>query len=393
MESPVELPVAAPDMFVNLDEDEAYAGTSYLDWHCLATATTLENFKTLKLEDIEPENQSCEICFEPFDSSENPVQILSCGHVFGHICLSSWLAEIRSNWPSRDSISPSSSDMDSDDSYEIDPEGEDPWLAELRANWTGDPSSDPLSDTDSHCSYEEDPDSEFLEAMVLTDVDDADNVFQDDDELRFDWRDHLNWVSDDENDLRLTDWLSPEVGDGSCPKCRGKFLLVVRCERMAMRIAAHIEFWDKLYEKLGISRSAKEEQSRTDLMRYVQMVELPPRSAAINSEDMRGFTLQAQASAMRFALRRGKRDLDPLQTYLRDAIFNLGCYGLREWRGEYRANSYENRRVPLWCYAVDHLERGRRLPHDSNSYWSFNHELNEQISGPWRRKLFAEIGG
>ena len=223
--------------------------------------------------------------------------------------------------------------------------------------------------------------------MVLTDVADADNVFQDDDELRSDWRDYLNWVSDDEIDI-IPRW--PEVDEGSCPKCRGKFLLVAQSGLMGMRITARIQFWDKLYEKLGISRSAKEEQSRTDLLRYVQTVE-PPRRA-VTSAHMRGFTLQAQASAMRFALRRGKRDLDPLQTYLRDAIFNLGCYGLREG-GEYQADSYENRRVPLWCYDVDYMERGWRLPHESKDYWKFYRELNKQISGPWRRKLFADIGG
>ena len=55
-------------------------------------------------------------------------------------------------------------------------------------------------------------------------------------------------------------------------------------------------------------------------------------------------------------MRRGKRDLDPLQTYLRDAILNLGCHGLNE--GEYNSDSYENRKVPKWCYQVDRIERG-----------------------------------
>ena len=167
-------------------------------------------------------------------------------------------------------------------------------------------------------------------------------------------------------------------------------MLVVRSEMMGARIKARVLFWDDLYEKLGISRSAKEEQSRTDLLRYVEMVEQPSRTST--PKQMRRYTVQAQASAMRFALRRGNRDLDPLQTYLRDAIFNLGCYGLRE--GEYDAKSYENRRVPVWCYKIDRLERRQTTARNWNTpSWDFYRSLNNQISGPWRRKLFAEVGG
>lgn len=68
----MESPVAPRDIFVSLDEDEAYAGTSYSDWRLLATET--EAFKTLKIEDLGPENQACEICFEPFHSSETQLR-------------------------------------------------------------------------------------------------------------------------------------------------------------------------------------------------------------------------------------------------------------------------------------------------------------------------------
>lgn len=92
----MESPVAPPNMFVFLDGDEAYAGTTYSEWLLMVSQT--ENFKSLKIEDIEPENRVCEICFEPLGPSEEPIQILSCGHVFGHVCLSNWLAEFRSTW-------------------------------------------------------------------------------------------------------------------------------------------------------------------------------------------------------------------------------------------------------------------------------------------------------
>ncbi|MCJ1272116.1 hypothetical protein MMC22_012023 [Lobaria immixta] len=364
----MESPVVPPDKFVSLDEDEAYAGTSYSDWRVLARET--ENFKTLKMEDIEPENQKCEICFEPFDPLEKPIQILSCGHIFGHVCLSNWLAEFRSNWAAEDPFWP----------------------------------RPPFSETSLR---ESDEKSEFKEAVLLTDLDDVSIALQDNGQRRRDWRDCLNWDSDDEKDLMPTSWLPLAVHDASCPKCRGKFSLV-RSGEMGVMIKARVHFWDDLYEKLGISRSAKEEQSRTDLLRYVQMVELP--RIEIQPEQMRSFTLQAQASAMRFAMRRGKRELDPLQTYLRDAIFNLGCYGLRE--GEYDATSYENRRVPVWCYKVDRIERGLspltvyvKQPDQlglipGTEEWNlveysknFFREWKLQISGPWRRTLFHEVGG
>lgn len=125
---------------------------------------------------------------------------------------------------------------------------------------------------------------------------------------------------------------------------------------------------------------------------------------------MRSFTLKAQISALRFALRRGKRDLDPLQTYLRDAIFNLGCHGLNE--GEYNSDSYENRKVPKWCYQIDRIERGlspivkrendlvnsteenSTEEKDEVEYsMEFYRQLREQTMGPWRRALFTEVGG
>lgn len=186
----------------------------------------------------------------------------------------------------------------------------------------------------------------------------------------------------------------------------GMFFSIQRCGILGVMIEARVHFWDRLYEKLGICRSAKEERSRNDLLRYFQMVQVPP--IVIKPEHMRSFTLHAQVSAMRFALRRGKRDLDSLQTYLRDAIFHLGCYGLHEYG--YDAGSYEDRKVPLWCYQVDRIERGLSSiilatnwlhacdnidDQESLLEYSraFNRELRQLVSGPWRRTLFAEAGG
>ena len=181
---------------------------------------------------------------------------------------------------------------------------------------------------------------------------------------------------------------------------------------MGVRIEARLFFWDVVYHRLGLSRSAKEEECRTDLLRYVQMLQVSKSETEIKTQHMRPFTLQAQVSAMRFALRRGDRDLDPLQTSLRDGIFNLGCYGVYD--GEYDAGSYEDREVPVWCYQVDRIERGlspiinellpvrlglHRILKDPQDYalveqtLEFYQTLNQLRFGPWKRTLLAEVGG
>lgn len=360
--------VAPAKTFIHLEEDEAYACTSFAEWQLIVTQ--MENFETLKVEDIEPENRFCEICFEPFgpfddgSPSEEPVQLLGCGHVFGHVCISHWLAQFM-------------------------PQGK--WWYYIKDSYLHS-----LSDRD----FRSNEATKVCAAINHTDFDNVGILYHEDRQLRRDWRDILNWNTDYLEDLLPASmpWFGPELRDASCPKCRGEFL-ILRSGLMGVKVEAHLHFWDRLYEKLGISRSPKEEQSRNDLMRYVQMVQV--QKMEIQPEDMRSFTLQAQVSAMRFALRRGNRALDSPQTYLNIAIFNLGCYGIHE--GEYDAVSYETLGVPLWCYQVDRIERGlnpRMLPVVRHRNWNlvdyhreFYLEHRRQIFGPWRRTLFAEVGG
>ncbi|MCJ1425142.1 hypothetical protein MMC29_003030 [Sticta canariensis] len=365
----MESPITPPELVVSLDEDEAYAGTSHSEWQSMIKQ--MENLIPLKLEDIESENGDCEICYEPL-GLEEPIKLLACGHVFGQICLYRWLAEFM----------PSGKWWD--------------WKAS-DAYWPH-PSEEVFGVFD---------ENEFHEAIIHTNVRDVSIAYREDGRLRRDWRDYLNWSSDNNEDLMPTLglWPSNDVHHATCPKCRNEFS-ILRYGEVGMRIEARLRFWDLMYEKLGLSRSAKEEQSRNDILRYIKMVQVP--RTEIKLEHMRQFTLQAQVSAMRFALRRGNRELDPLQSDLRDAIFNLACYGLHD--GEYCAISYENRRIPLWCYQVDRIERGlspavlgvmqwsygvgKRPSTDIGRYSEkFFLELQQQVSGPWRRTLFAEVGG
>lgn len=81
-----------PKFFVS--EDEAYAGTSTSDWK--AIVDQMEFLKPIKLNDIEPKDQNCDICrgsFGPSDDGSNPESpvALLCGHVFGNDCISAWI--------------------------------------------------------------------------------------------------------------------------------------------------------------------------------------------------------------------------------------------------------------------------------------------------------------
>lgn len=367
-EKKMESSVASTKVFVSLDEDEAYAATSYSDWQRIVKQ--MEHFKSVKIEDIEPENRVCSICFDPFGHSddgkpEEPIQLLSCGHVLGHVCLSNWLATFMAN-----------------------------------GKWCGCLASDYYWCFVSDASFQVHDENEFREATRDTNVNDMSTVFPGDDQLiRRDWGNYLIFNPRNGEDLMRGSSFPFGTYKASCPLCRNEFS-IKRCGLTGGIIEARLRFWDRLYEKLGISRSEKEEQSRTDLLRYVQMVREPNKD--ITPEHMRSFALQAQMTTMRFALSRGKRDLDPQQAYLRDALFNLGCYGLHE--GEYSATSYETRKVPLWCFLMDRVAR-HRLPiftADSKSETDparlakvridFHKKLKQQVSGPWRRALYAARG-
>ena len=365
----MESPEASEKKFLSRKRHEAYAGTSQYQWQWIINQ--LSNFMPLKLEDLEPERKDCEICFEPLGRSEEPVKLLSCGHVFGHVCLYQWVAQFI-------------------------PEGK--WC-----NWEP---SDAYRPYLSEEAFRINDDYELRECIRRTSIGKISTAFQDG-ELRPDWRNRLNWSSDSVDDLMPRSCGVPRAAfsEITCPKCRDMFSITTT-GLIGVRMEARLHFWDILYEKLGISRSEEEEKCRTDLMRYVQMTRVP---TDIETEDVRSYTLQAQVSAVRFALRRGKEDLDPLQTYLREGIFNLGCYGLHE--GEYDPTSYEDREIPIWCFQIDRIERGLSpiiapaldSPSGQESYLyyvalvrnakRFHRDLKSQVFGPWSRTLFAELGG
>lgn len=85
--------VTSANQFV-LGDDEVYAGTSRSEWEDVVKQ--LDFLKAVKLDDIEPDNQECDICRESFGSAvddqspEKPVS-LPCGHIFGNRCISGWM--------------------------------------------------------------------------------------------------------------------------------------------------------------------------------------------------------------------------------------------------------------------------------------------------------------
>ena len=185
-----------------------------------------------------------------------------------------------------------------------------------------------------------------------------------------------------------------ETDDFACPKCRQDFTVSISEER-ALAMKAQLQFWDHAYEKLGITRSAYEERCRKDLWCFVSKTKAKPITHTSQRNRLYSLERRAQVAAVRFALRRGRWDLTPVQRAFRDGFFLLGCYGVNDALKAYRAEAYENRLIPLWCWQFDRLERGM----DPSYAWSrgsyhrqrFLDEQLEQRMGPWMRTLFKEL--
>lgn len=281
-------PRVAPANMFTLHYDEVYAGTPSSEWEVVVNH--LELLKLVRLEDIEPENQECDICRESFRSSDNgtssekPVS-LPCRHIFGKNCILDWIAVSRR----RDFNRPI-----------------------------------PVGNSS---------------VGLLT-------AF-------------------------------------SCPKCRKTFTIEISGELTAA-IEARLRLWDLAYQKLGIIRSVEEEEDRQDLWRFVEELKLMevswngPRSL---------LDLRAQVSGLRFALQQLRWDLTPVQLHLRDAFFNLACYGVNDVPEEYCAESYEDRTIPTWCQRFARTMRGHN-PNLSQNLCEFFDNWEQQRIGPWRRSLF-----
>ncbi|MCJ1462736.1 hypothetical protein MMC07_001339 [Pseudocyphellaria aurata] len=186
----------------------------------------------------------------------------------------------------------------------------------------------------------------------------------------------------------------PRTTAFSCPKCRKRHTIPVVekqiAQEKAMAVKARLHFWDRAYDRLGIHRSPEEEASREDLQRFVEMTP----TEFVSGDRMRSYDLRAQVSALRFAVRRAHSDLTPVQSQLRDALFNLACFGIDETPAEYHDEWYEDRPIPIWCWQFDKIQRGCDPSYD----WSmgefrdrFLADWAQQRLGPWRRTLMAEV--
>ncbi|MCJ1426982.1 hypothetical protein MMC29_004885 [Sticta canariensis] len=173
----------------------------------------------------------------------------------------------------------------------------------------------------------------------------------------------------------------------TCPTCRKAFTFPKLSGEEAAGIEARLRFWDGAYEKLGIVRSEKEEVCRQHLLQMLEVTKA--ERSAVPRHRILVYEFHAQVSAMRFAIRRGRSDLTPVQCHLRDGLFNLGCYGVNDSPEKYCAEAYDNRgNLPLWCLQFERLEHGMKEKYDEIAgravYW------NSWCLGPWRRKMFAD---
>lgn len=306
-------PRVAPANLFLLNDDEAYAGVSTSEWEVIAHLH-LGFLKPVKLDDMEPKNQKCDICWESFGSSnectnrEQPVS-LPCGHIFGKDCISDWIGIKR-------------------DDVEV--------------------------------SFEEEID-----------------------------------YSDNFPDLLPRSVASPRT-HFVCPKCRKTGTILILGEQ-APEVEARLQFWDRAYQVLGVVRSVKEEECRQDLLRFVERMKTEQKELSWDQTEK--FDVRARLSAIQFALRRARRDLNPLQRYLRDAFFTLGCTGVDDYMvlnaHEFCIESYEDESIPSWCWQFDRWERGLNARFSLNDgikrFERFFEKWSQQRLGPWRRELFAEI--
>lgn len=175
----------------------------------------------------------------------------------------------------------------------------------------------------------------------------------------------------------------------SCPKCRKRLRVQTPSGEQAAAIEARIQFWDFAYRKLGIVRSIEEEECRQGLWQYVE--EMKVGQPEVVWHRIRSFEICAQISAMRFAMRRGRWDLTPLQSHFRDGLFNLGCHGPNLSR-EYNAKWFDERELPFWCWHLERVEQGLDPAYDwrqeRENPTVCNRWIQERL-GPWRRALFA----
>lgn len=133
---------------------------------------------------------------------------------------------------------------------------------------------------------------------------------------------------------------------------------------------------------------------RQDTQKFVKTTSVESRGDGGNL--IVSIDLRAQLSAMRFALRRARWDFTPEQCFLRDAIFDLDAINLGDDNlGDYRAEIYEDRPIPVWCWQFDRIERGM-----SSNYGGFDDKRNRDLFienwsqkclRPWKRTLHAEL--
>ena len=75
------------------------------------------------------------------------------------------------------------------------------------------------------------------------------------------WEEENNWF--DDPFIRFS-------GSADCPLCRREFFQKPRNWESAKGLEARLMLWDRAYQKVGCLRSEKEEQSRRDLIQYIE---------------------------------------------------------------------------------------------------------------------------
>lgn len=152
-------------------------------------------------------------------------------------------------------------------------------------------------------------------------------VWEDNEDGR--WEEEQNWFH---NPLVVA-----SSSPANCPLCRRTLFQTPRRAESAKGLEARLMFFDRAYEKVGCLRSEKEEQSRADLVRYIEFYRIANGDTIEETEaatEQRWSQLEryhkiARTELCYFVLRRKhEKVLTPIQARLKRNLFHISIDGL-----------------------------------------------------------------
>lgn len=129
----------------------------------------------------------------------------------------------------------------------------------------------------------------------------------------------------------------PSSGSAACPICRRVLFQRPHNTESAMGLEARLIFWDRANEKIGCLRSEKEEQSRADLIRYMEFnrrangIGVEANKIAIDQRwnELERYHLSARILLLGFVTVRTWESVSPTQARLLRNLQHMARDGLK----------------------------------------------------------------